>query len=628
MTRWKKQFLAGAADFLTLWLAAWLAFFIRLGEDTPFTDVQWFFVVTAPVMALPAFVSFGLYRSVIRFVGEQALFSIAKGVVFAAVTWLVFGALLGQLALITGMPRTVPFLFMVMAFAFVAATRFTARWLLWRAQRTRFGGRQALIYGAGPNGQQVATLLRQGVEFFPAGFIDDSKELWGRDVAGLLVYSPKELASAVNRFEISDVILSADAFKHKTRREVMHSLLPHPVHVRSAPSFKNGNLNSISKVTLADLDPLDLLDREPAADMDGSLADLYEGAVVLVTGAAGSIGSEICRRVLREKLKKLVLLDNSEAGLYQIHLQLTELAQAIGLHQVAIEPVLGDIRNAGRMRHVFEAQRPQFVFHAAAYKHVPLIEQNPVEGARVNIFGTLNCMVAAAQVDAAHFVLVSTDKAVNPKSVMGMSKRVAELMTLEEGLEAMPKATLTKFSIVRFGNVLDSSGSVIPLFRRQITAGGPLTVTHPEVTRYFMTIPQAALLVLKTPRVSQNRDVMVLEMGPPVKILDIAERMIRFSGLRVKDAQHPNGDVEIVFIGLRPGEKLHEELTYNSVVQQTTQPGILRFLKERHETPQGLDFQLRALAKYCDEHDAKQVIRMLEMLTGGVRGQDLSVEVL
>jgi FlaA1/EpsC-like NDP-sugar epimerase len=405
----------------------------------------------------------------------------------------------------------------------------------------------------------------------------------------------------------------------------MHSLLAHPVHVRSVPNFISSKTNSITKVTLADLDPLDLLDREPEADNAGSLEDLYSGAVVLVTGAAGSIGSEICRRVLREKPKKLVLLDNSEAGLYQIHLQLTELAQPLGLHDVVLEPVLGDVRNVGRVQHIFRTERPKFVFHAAAYKHLPLIEKNPVEGVRVNVFGTMNCMTAAAQAEVEHFVMVSTDKAVNPASVMGMSKRVAELMILEDSLEPIPKTLSTKFSIVRFGNVLDSSGSVIPLFRRQIAAGGPVTVTHPDVTRYFMTIPQAALLVLKTPRVSQTRDVLVFEMGPPVKILDIAQRMIRFSGLRVKDAQHPHGDIEIVFTGLRPGEKLQEELTYNSVAQKTTQPGILRFVKERHETPQGLDRHLRALAKYCDEHDVKQVIRMLEMLTGGVREENLQV---
>jgi FlaA1/EpsC-like NDP-sugar epimerase len=625
LSRRKKQLLAGLADFFTLWLAAWLAFVIRLGEDTPLTEIQWLFVALAPLLALPGFIWSGLYRSVIRFVGEHALFSIAKGVLFAAATWLVFSSFLGQLGLITGMPRTVPFLFMVIAFAFVAASRFTARWLLWRGQRTRFAGRQALIYGAGPHGQWLAALLRQGIELFPAGFVDDSQDLWGKDIAGLLVYSPKELATVVRRFEISDVILSADAFKHKTRREVMHSLLAHPVHVRSVPNFISSKTNSITKVTLADLDPLDLLDREPEADNAGSLEDLYSGAVVLVTGAAGSIGSEICRRVLREKPKKLVLLDNSEAGLYQIHLQLTELAQPLGLHDVVLEPVLGDVRNVGRVQHIFRTERPKFVFHAAAYKHLPLIEKNPVEGVRVNVFGTMNCMTAAAQAEVEHFVMVSTDKAVNPASVMGMSKRVAELMILEDSLEPIPKTLSTKFSIVRFGNVLDSSGSVIPLFRRQIAAGGPVTVTHPDVTRYFMTIPQAALLVLKTPRVSQTRDVLVFEMGPPVKILDIAQRMIRFSGLRVKDAQHPHGDIEIVFTGLRPGEKLQEELTYNSVAQKTTQPGILRFVKERHETPQGLDRHLRALAKYCDEHDVKQVIRMLEMLTGGVREENLQV---
>lgn len=615
MDRWKKQLAAGMVDFLTLWLVAWLAFVIRLGEGTPLTEIQWLFVATAPIVAIPGFIWSGLYRSVIRFSGEQALLAIAKGTSIAGILWWLVAVLTGQFGLIAGMPRSAPFLFMVMAFASVAAARFTARWLIWRSQRMRFGGRQALIYGAGIRGQQLAVLLRHGVEHFPAGFIDHAAELQGKDIDGLRVYAPKDIPRLIERFDISDVILSEDAFKHQSRREIMRMLEPHPVHVRSAASLMGSLSNKFKGLTLTNLDPIDLLDREPVEDHTGELADLYKGSVVLVTGAAGSIGSEICRRLLREQPSKLVLLDHSEVGLYRIQLELREFLEASGQTDVILKPVLADIRDADLIRHIFEAEKPKFVFHAAAYKHVPLIEDNPIEGTRVNVFGTLNCALASVKTKVEHFVLISTDKAVNPTSVMGMTKRVAELLLLQDDLNAIPETGHTKASVVRFGNVLDSSGSVIPLFRRQIASGGPVTVSDPEVTRYFMTIPQAASLVLKTPTVSQDRDVLVLDMGEPVKILDIAKRMIRFSGLRIKDTKNPSGDIAISFTGLRPGEKLHEELTYNGNAEKTSQTGILRLREEGNYDASGLDFQLRNLAKHCNEHDPDEVARILRLMT-------------
>lgn len=615
--RWKKQLAAAIVDIVTLWVAAWIAFVIRLGEGAVLTDVQWLFIGAAPILAMPGFVWLGLYRSVIRFVGEQALLSIAQAVIAAAAFWLLLAAMMGQMGLIAGMPRTVPVIYMVIAFALVSGTRFTARWFLWKSQRTRFNSRQALIYGAGANGQQVALVLRQGVEFFPAGFIDDTNELHGKDVAGLRVYAPADLGMLIRRFEISDLILSEDAFTHRSRRQIMRELESHSVRIRVVPGLMNAISHYTQSLATTDLDPLDLLDREPEQEIPGEITDLYQAAVVLVTGAAGSIGSEICRRVLHGQPKKVVLLDHNEAGLYQIHMELNELIKRMHV-DIALEPVLADVRDANSLKNLFQSCGPKFVFHAAAYKHVPLIEQNVIEGARVNIFGTLHCMAAAAQAQTEHFVLISTDKAVNPTSVMGMTKRVAELLILDEKLARLPGSTKTVFSLVRFGNVLDSSGSVIPLFRRQISLGGPVTVTHPDVTRYFMTIPQAASLVLRAPRVSYRRDVLLLEMGSPVKILDIAKRMIRFSGLRIRDVQHPNGDIEIVFTGLRPGEKLHEELSYQESIEQTSEPGILRFSNEHQHPPQAIDLYLRDIERCCNTSDANLLIEILKFISSEV----------
>jgi len=617
-----KQSLAVLADLLTVWLVAWGAFSIRLGPAMPLTSVQWGLIAVTPVIAVPWFIWTGLYRSIIRFVGEHALLSIAQAVVLSALTWVALGMATRQLGLAAGLPLSVPILFAVMLFASISASRFFARWILWKSQRSRFSGRQALIYGAGAHGRQIAQLLRHGVEFFPAGFIDDSADLAYKDVDGIRVYPISELSRLIRQFEISDVILSSDAFKIRSRREIMRQLSPFPVHIRLVPSLIDSTSNQgKAGLAITEVDPVDLLDREPYRDLAGSLKETYRDAVVLVTGAAGSIGSEICRRVIREQPRKLVLLDNSEAGLYQIHLELSEYLSSSDANPAVLLPVIADVRDSLRVQHVFQESKPNFVFHAAAYKHVHLVERHPSEGVNVNVFGTRNCMLAAAKAGVDRFLLISSDKAVYPASVMGVTKRLAELLILETNREVEKWGNKTIYAIVRFGNVLDSSGSVIPLFRRQIAAGGPVTVTHPEVTRYFMTIPQAAALVLKSVGMARDRDVFVLDMGPPVRILDIAKRMIRFSGLRVLDESNPEGDIEIIFTGLKPGEKLHEELAYDILLRPTEEPGITCLSKEESGDLLALDFQLRALEKSCKEQDNERLIRILGALAIGFRSR-------
>ena len=607
-----KQALALLADLLTVWLVAWAAFSIRLGPSMPLTSTQWGLIAVTPVIAVPSFIWTGLYRSIIRFVGEHALLSIAQSVVLSALTWAALGMVTQQLGVAAGLPLSVPALFAVMLFAAVSATRFSARWILWKSQRSRFSGRQALIYGAGTHGRQIAQLLRHGVEFFPAGFIDDSADIILKDVDGIRVYPISELSRLIRQFEISDVILTSDAFKMRSRREIMRQLSPFPVHIRLVPSLIDSTSNYLKAgLAITEVDPVDLLDREPYRDIAESPKGIYRDTVVLVTGAAGSIGSEICRRVIRETPRKLILLDNSEAGLYQIHLELSEYLSSSAAKLPVLLPVIADIRDFRRVQHVFLELQPNFVFHAAAYKHLHLVERHPTEGVNVNVFGTRNCMLAAAQAGVDRFLLISSDKAVHPASIMGVTKRLAELLILDTNREAEKWGNKTTYAIVRFGNVLGSSGSVIPLFRRQIAAGGPVTVTHPEVTRYFMTIPQAAALMLKSAGMARDRDVFVLDMGPPVRILDIAKRMIRFSGLRVLDDSNPEGDIEIIFTGLKPGEKLHEELAYDAMPQPTEEPGITRFSREESDNLSELDFQLRALEKGCKEQDTRRVVRIL-----------------
>ncbi len=584
MPRPAKRLVVIALDLVLALLSVWCAFYLRI-DQTGLPQLQQKYVyLLAPVLAFPLFVRFGLYRAIFRYTGLAALATIAKAVgVFA---------LLFFLALLwfkwDGVPRSVGLIQPILFLLLVGTSRALARfWLAgWSGKATHAVGRM-LIYGAGEAGVQTASALGVARQFVLLGFIDDDPKKVGRSINGVSIMKPGDVPDAVERMGVTDILLAMPALDRARRNEIINRLRALPVHVRTLPGM--GDLAS-GRVTVQDfqeLDVEDLLGRPPVPPDSTLLARNLADKVVLVTGAGGSIGSELCRQIILERPRQLVLLEHNEFGLYTIHQELEGLC-AEQQHPVELVPLIASVGNFGRLREVCKQYRPATVYHAAAYKHVPLVESNPSEGVLNNVYGTLNMARAAMESDVAHFVLVSTDKAVRPTNVMGATKRMAELVLqalaaspsvcfhLPDGTHSPQVTNNTLFAMVRFGNVLGSSGSVVPLFRKQLRAGGPLTVTHEEVTRYFMTIPEAAQLVLQAGAMAHGGDVFVLDMGQPVKITDLARRMAQLSGLTVRDERNPTGDIEIKVVGLRPGEKLYEELLIGENPEPTAHPRIMK----------------------------------------------------
>jgi FlaA1/EpsC-like NDP-sugar epimerase len=562
-----------ALDVALSLLATWLAFSLRLDVLHWPQGVQWRLYALAPLLALPVFVRFGLYRAIFRYTGQAAMLATARAAV-------VYGALLFAVLLFVawpGVPRSLGIFQPVLFLLLVGASRAMARfWLADRAQRAQPHGR-LMIYGAGTAGVQTAAAMGISGQFKLLGFIDDDRHKVGRSINGVKVYAPDDVQRVVGKLAVSDILLALPSTTRDRRNAIIESLRPLPVHIRTLPSMADLASGKITVQDFKELEIEDLLGREPVAPVTGVLARNLTGKVVLVSGAGGSIGSELCRQILAEGPRQLLLLDHNEFGLYTIHQELGALGAAMA-RTTELVPLLGSVRNPARLAEVCGAYKPQVVYHAAAYKHVPLVESNPAEGVLNNVFGTLNMAMAARQCGAAHFVLISTDKAVRPTNIMGATKRMAELV-LQALAQAEGDATapaVTTFSMVRFGNVLGSSGSVVPLFRRQLAEGGPLTVTHDEVTRYFMTIPEAAQLVLQAGAMARGGEVFVLDMGEPVRIIDLAQRMIELSGLRLRSADQPDGDIEIKVVGLRPGEKLYEELLIGDNPTPTQHPRIMK----------------------------------------------------
>ncbi len=561
-----KQGLMLAMDALLLMGAVWAAYVLRLGEWFVPNRGQLWLMLAAPLVAMPIFLRLGLYRSVIRYLGEQALWSVLKAVSLAALLWAVL-AFMTQMTGLQGVPRSVPFLYALLGVVGVGGARFAARWLLWLPLRERFAGRQVLIYGAGEAGWQLAAALRQGREFFPAGFLDDDPGLQGKDVGGLRVYAPSHLSSLIGRFDIHDVIVSLPQASNARRREVVTFLEGFPVRVRILPAqadLANGR-HLVHLVREADMG--DLLGRDPVAPDPRLLGRCVRGKSVLVTGAGGSIGAELCRQIAQLRPQVLVLLEASEHALYQVE---RELRSQVDFPLV---PALGSVADQALVSRLLATHGIQTVYHAAAHKHVPLVEQNVLEGVRNNVLGAWILTQAALAAAVETFVLISTDKAVRPANVMGSTKRWAELIVQAAAREAAAAGRPQHFCAVRFGNVLGSSGSVIPLFREQIAAGGPVTVTHPDVTRYFMSIHEAVELVIQAGSLATGGEIFLLEMGEPVRIADLARNMIRMAGYQDR--------MDIVYTGLRPGEKLFEELliaegaaapTAHTHILQATEP--------------------------------------------------------
>lgn len=613
-----KRLFVVAMDAVMGLLAMWLAFSLRLETLHQPEGMQWLVYALGPMLAFPIFVNLGLYRAIFRYTGIHALITTGRAVAL-------YGVLLMSILLIAqweGVPRSVGALQPLMFLLLVGASR--ALGWLWLAGRPGTASQRLLIYGAGSAGAQTAAGLGGMHQYLLQGFVDDDTTKIGSSINGVRVYAPQSLPEVVQQLGVTDVLLAIPSSSRQRRREIIENLHDLPVRIRTLPGLSDLASGRVTVADFQDLDIEDLVGREPVAPMPGLLGRNLAGQVVMVTGAGGSIGSELCRQIVQEGPARLLLVDHSEFALYRIHHELQALCEQ-GAHSCTLFPLLASVGDAHRMADICRAYRPGSIYHAAAYKHVPMVEANAGEGILNNVFGTLNMVHMALEHGAQHFVLVSTDKAVRPTNIMGASKRVAEMILQAiaasshaplDATAAAPWHCTTRFSMVRFGNVLGSSGSVIPLFRRQIAAGGPVTVTHPDVTRYFMTIPEAAQLVLQAGTMAEGGDLFLLDMGEPIRIVDLARRMVALSGLTVRDAQHPGGDIAIEFTGLRPGEKLYEELLISDHPIPTAHPRILR-AREEHIPWKKLESMLHCLHHAALENDTINIKALLRQLVAG-----------
>lgn len=562
-----KRLIAITWDSFLCVLTVWLAYCLRLDGWVTLEGEEWLPVGVSLLLALPIFISFGLYRAIFRYAGAAAFMAILRAMVIYTLGFMAAFTIIS----VPGVPRTVGILQPLLLLVFLSVSRLGARYWLgsdYRRQLRENGRPNVLIYGAGTAGRQIAAALEGSTELKVVGFVDDDDKIHGSILRGVPIWSPHNLSDLITRLNVREVLLALPASSRQRRHEILEEIRSVRVNVRTVP-----DLNDIAqgKVTVSDLKELDIEDLlgRHAIQPRSALMDMnIRNKVVMVTGAGGSIGSELCRQIVALGPQSLILVEQSEFALYEIHRELEK-------EQVKLFPVLASVRDQARMREVMAALKPATVYHAAAYKHVPLVEHNPAEGIRNNTLGTMATALAARECGVANFVLISTDKAVRPTNIMGASKRMAEMVLQALAAETTAERP-TNFSMVRFGNVLGSSGSVVPLFRQQIRDGGPVTLTHQDVTRYFMTIPEASQLVIQAGAMSAGGDVFLLDMGEPVRIYDLARKMIELSGLQVRDAANPEGDIEIEVTGMRPGEKLYEELLIGDNPQPTDHPRILK----------------------------------------------------
>ena len=557
-------------DSFVVILTLLASFSTRLGYwYIPNNDLIWV-IFGAPIIAIIIFIRFGLYRALTRYASFYALWSILQAVSLFALVW----GVVAFMSAVDGIPRSVMLINWIFLLFAIGGTRMLARWLLTRKLNLKYSFKtdanikNVLIYGAGEAGIQLAAALKSSFEYSPVGFIDDLKELQGNYIGGIEIYSPNTIGEITHKLKVNEVLIAMPSISRSRRQNIINTLDPYSLTVRVLPSLADLAGGKISIDDLRKVNIKDLLGREAVPANKELLVKNIAEKVVMVTGAGGSIGSELSRQVVNLKPKALILFEVNELALYNIEKELTDMVS----QKINIYPILGDVKNTNRLTKVFKNFNVDTVYHAAAYKHVPMVEFNNSEGVDNKIFGTLNCAQAAIDCSVETFVLISTDKAVRPTNTMGATKRCAELI-----LQAFSKnQSNTKFTMVRFGNVLDSSGSVKPLFKQQIKDGGPLTVTDKDIVRYFMTISEAVELVIQAGAMGKGGDVFVLDMNKPVRIDDLARKMIRLSGLEVKDDFHPDGDIEIKYTGLRPGEKLYEELLVGNNTSVTDNRLIMR----------------------------------------------------
>ena len=571
LPRAQKRALMLFADAICIPAALWTAILLKTGGLPVGLGATPWLYAAAVLASSPVFIRLGLYRAVVRFIGPKVIVAVVSGVSASVLALAAVNLFLGD----RGIAFSVIGIYWALALLYVGGSRIIVRNLV---NSRQVGADRVIIYGAGSAGAQAAAGLRIGGKFDPVAFLDDDASLQGSVVAGIEVHAPTELAKLIEEESVGNLLLALPSQTRRRRQEILKSLEPFPVRVMTVPDIADLVAGDARVEDVRDVDAADLLGRDPVPPNDRLLEACIREKVVMVTGAGGSIGSELCRQIVRLKPRRLVLFEMSEVALYQTDRELRAIIEREHL-DVDVTSLLGNAHHKYRVREIMQVYGVQTVYHAAAYKHVPIVEQNVIEGIHNNVISTWYTAEAALECGVETFVLISTDKAVNPPNVMGATKRMAEIVL--QGLHA--RGSRTKFCMVRFGNVLESSGSVVPLFREQIRRGGPVTVTHPDVIRYFMTIPEASQLVLQAGSMAQGGDVFVLDMGKPIRIADLARRMIKLAGLTVRDEENSDGDIEIRFTGLRPAEKLFEELLIGSNVSGTEHQMIMRAME--HSLP-------------------------------------------
>lgn len=620
LPRPSKRFVAVVIDVILCLVTVAFAYWLRLGALIPPTGWQWLSYGAALLFALPLFIVEGLYRAIFRYAGWGALRAIARACGLYGIVYCLIFTVIG----IVGVPRSIGVLQPILLFLAVGSSRAWAYYWLGGAYRKLFAQQkrhQVLIYGAGAAGRQLAAGLANSADMEAVAFVDDDSTLQGSVLNGRRIYPPNNLRDLIDKLEIDDVLLAIPSASRQRRNEIIEALRASPATIRTLPGINDLAHGRVTVNDLRELDIEDLLGRDTVPPNQLLLSKNIHGKTVLVTGAGGSIGSELCRQILALGPERLVLVDHSEFNLYSIDQDLQQRRGDLEL-AVDVHAMLGSVQDEMRMDGLLAQWKPHTIYHAAAYKHVPLVEDNPAEGVRNNVFGTRTMAQLAEKHGVSDFVLISTDKAVRPTNVMGATKRLAEMILQAMAAEG-PK---TRFAIVRFGNVLGSSGSVVPLFRKQISAGGPVTVTHAEITRYFMTIPEAAQLVIQAGAMAHGGEVFVLDMGEPVKIVDLARRMIELSGLSVRDASNPDGEIEIEVVGLRSAEKLYEELLIGDNPQQTSHARIMK-ARDGHPTLSDLAIELADFANIARAGDTDTLRAKLNAIVpeySGLQEQKLS----
>jgi len=606
LSRSTKSTLLVVIDFVSLPAALWAGYALRLGEWWPQNMMNaWWLFLAAPLVAVPIFLRMGLYRAVLRYVGIKSLITIVKAV---SITTLVLLALL-VMSQVHGVPRSVFFSFWLFSLFFIGGSRIVLRGFIQSYTRNRGNKQPVVVYGAGSAGAESVKAMQSGWEYEPVAFLDDDRDKYSAEIHGVKVYSFEQLPDLIDKSGISQVLLAMPSLSPRRRHKVLEKLEAYPVHVRTLPGIADLVSGKATVSDIREVDVSDVLGRDTVPPDLGLIEHCIRDKNVMVTGAGGSIGSELCRQIVEHSPSRLVLFEQSEFALYKIEKELEACNT-----DLEIVAVLGSVTHARRVETVLKGFAVHTIYHAAAYKHVPLVEQNPIEGLQNNVFGTWHTAEAAKAAGVETFVLISTDKAVRPTNIMGATKRFAELV-----LQAMDdESNTTRFTMVRFGNVLDSSGSVIPLFRKQIKSGGPVTVTHPDVTRFFMTIPEAAQLVLQAGALGEGGDVFVLEMGDSIKIDELARSMIRLSGLEVCEDGNPDGDIVIEYTGLRPGEKLYEELLIGDNVTGTEHPKIMRAAEEKLTWKQLLLYKSEFEAAR-NSFDTEKVKMLLQEVVSGYK---------